>query len=90
MKITAVLALLATLSGCAAPQANVNNSQQPAPYRHGYAEGCSSGQSAAGNPWKKFAKDVSEYQEAGLYKQGWDDGFNVCKGQYEAIGRAMR
>lgn len=63
---------------------------QPVEYKEGYAGGCDSGMKAAGNPYYKFTKDVPRYLADPLYKSGWDDGFAVCKADYESIGRALR
>jgi hypothetical protein len=53
--------------------------------------GCDSGYVAAGHPYYRFSKDVTRYGNDNLYyKQGWDDGFSVCKGKYESVGRAVR
>ena len=80
------------LSGCATSlrQADsVVGTNQPIEYREGYAEGCDTGTSAAGNPYYHFRKDVNSYRIDALYKQGWDDGFNICKGQYDSINVLM-
>jgi hypothetical protein len=52
--------------------------------------GCASGYVAAGHPWYRFTKDTQRYISDPAYKSNWDDGFAVCKGKYEAIGRAMQ
>lgn len=88
MKIFAIAALV-LLAGCARHQPIANQQPQPV-YRQAYNAGCSSGESAAGNPWKRFTKDVNAYGANPMYVQGWEDGFRVCKGQYEAISRALR
>lgn len=84
----ALLFLLVSVSACATPMSQVPNG--PVGYQQGYAEGCNSGNVAAGHPYYKFSKDVSRYGGDGEYKQGWDDGFAVCKGKYESIQRMMR
>lgn len=60
---------------------------QPAEYKLGYAEGCDSGYVAAGNPYYRFSKDVARFGTDPLYKSGWEDGFAVCKGSYDSMGR---
>lgn len=34
-------------------------------------------------------KDVRRYTSDDLYRAGWDDGFNVCKGSNEAMDRIL-
>lgn len=53
----------------------------------GRLRGCSSGTKAAGNPYYAFKKDANRFISDQLYSQGWADGFNVCKANYESIGR---
>lgn len=57
----------------------------PAAYRIGYAAGCDSGYDAAGHFYYKFNKDPARYARDRMYAQGWNDGFRVCKGKYDAI-----
>lgn len=77
------------LTACAAGTPHPTAGQPPT-YRAGYSDGCNSGYVAAGHPYYRFTKDVQTYATDPLYKQGWDDGLTVCKGEYEAIGRALR
>jgi hypothetical protein len=91
-RYTAVVALL-TLTGCVTSGAQVDSAVgagQPQEYKQGYAAGCNSGYVAAGHPYYKFTKDVEAYAANGLYKQGWDDGKDVCKSKYESIGTSLR
>ena len=79
---------LVLLVGCATNMQMVDRqvgADQPPAYKEGYMAGCNSGYVAAGHPYYKFTKDVSRYQDDSLYKQGWNDGYGVCKGQYDAI-----
>lgn len=85
---------LALLSGCVAEQTQQQRDAlvaegKPPQYADGYKDGCASGQSAAGNPYAKFAKDVARFNADKLYSQGWNDGFGVCKGRYESISRSV-
>lgn len=92
MKKTTTL-LLFLISGCATDMQRVDReigSNQPPSYKQGYADGCDSGYVAAGHPYYRFKKDVIRFTSDNIYKQGWDDGFSVCKGKYDAIGRALR
>jgi len=93
MKKTLVLCAAAVLSACATDMQRVDRevgAGQPVAYKEGYRFGCDSGYVAAGHPYYRFRKDVSRYGSDTLYKQGWDDGFSVCKGQYESFGRSLR
>jgi hypothetical protein len=58
-------------------------------YIDGYTDGHSSGYVAAGHPYYKFLKNTRRYESDSQYKQGWEDGFRVSKGQYESIQRMM-
>jgi hypothetical protein len=81
------------LSGCATNMQQVDReigAGQPPAYKDGYMGGCNSGYVAAGHPYYKFNKDVARYGSDNIYKQGWDDGFVVCKGKYDAIGQSLR
>jgi hypothetical protein len=87
------LLLLILLSSCATSMLEVDRdvgSGQPPEYKIGYQNGCDSGVAAADNPYYRFKKDVYRYKSDDLYKQGWDDGFNVCKGKYEATKGYLR
>ena len=59
-------------------------------YVDGYEAGQYSGYVAAGHPYSHFQKDTHRYESDSQYKQGWDDGFAVSKGKYEALGHSMR
>jgi len=80
-----VIILLLLVSGCATDMRQVDReicSNQPPAYNQGYADGCNSGFVAAGHPYYKFSKDVVRFSSDVMYKQGWEDGFNICKGKY--------
>lgn len=51
---------------------------KPTEYRRGYMDGCDTGYNEAGAPDFRKAKDSKAYAQAGLYKNGWDDGFATC------------
>ena len=89
--IVAALAIF-LVAGCATQrlqQERQNLAGYPEPYKDGYVDGCGSGTKAAGNPYYTFKKDVMRFDSDKFYSQGWTDGFNVCKADYESIGRAM-
>lgn len=57
-------------------------------YVDGYEQGWFSGHVAAGHPYSQFQKNTHRYERDSQYRQGWNDGFAVGKGSYDAIGRA--
>lgn len=85
MKHLAFALVALSLAACETSMATVPSG--PEPFRVGYAEGCDSGKSAAGHVYARFRKDVARFGSDALYAQGWDNGFSVCKGQYESIAR---
>lgn len=92
MKTILILAMLAA-TGCAAPRGDrppMTYTPDELSYMNGKGDGCPSGERAAGHPYRTFTKNVPLYLGDAGYKSGWDDGFAVCKGQYEAIGRALQ
>ena len=93
MKKVFLLIMVVSVSGCATEILNKERNKlsgYPEPYKDGYVQGCSSGTKAAGNPYFSFQKDVNRFLVDPMYAQGWGDGFNVCKADYESIGNAMR
>lgn len=94
MKNIIVIAVI-VLVGCAAHGLDVRRQElirqgQPPPYVDGHVDGCSSGTAAAGNPYYRFAKNVQRFEADKLYAQGWNDGFAICKAQYESTTRLLR
>lgn len=88
-----LIILVLLLASCATNMSMVDQevgAGQPQAYKQGYRDGCDSGYVASGHPYYRFSKDVSLYGSDNLYKQGWDDGYGVCKGSYESIQRSMR
>lgn len=79
--------LLVILTGCATKASDIRIG--PPAYKEGFAEGCDSGYVAAGHPYYQFRKDTIRYTRDDQYKQGWNDGFATCKGQYDAIRRSL-
>lgn len=89
MKASIAITAALLTAACATPQQNAMTAGQPPAYQAAYSAGCNSGYVAAGHPYYRFTKDVAAYGSDAMYKQGWDDGFSVCKGRYDAIGQAM-
>jgi hypothetical protein len=84
------LALILLVAGCATQileQERRKVEHQPVPYQDGYVDGCSTGTRAAGNPYFQLKKDVARFDADKFYAQGWNDGFNICKADYESITR---
>lgn len=52
-------------------------------------QGCSSGYAAGGSWQHHFVKDTTQYLADPVYKSNWDDGFALCKGEFEGIMRAL-
>ncbi|PHM16468.1 MAG: hypothetical protein CJD30_11420 [Sulfuricurvum sp. PD_MW2] len=84
----AILGILSAvlLTACAPMASEIP--QGPQAYREGYADGCSSGYVAAGQPYMKYKKDVYRAGSDSLYKEGWTDGYNTCKGKYDNVVRS--
>lgn len=92
MKLYKIVILAVSLSGCLTPQQMLDKEigpDQPQEYKDGYLDGCPSGKSAAGRFYDKFTKNVLRYSDDKLYKQGWDDGFQVCKSKYESFKKDL-
>lgn len=91
----AALLFVTLLAACASQglenkrQALLRQGQPPA-YVDGHIDGCNSGTTAAGNPYYRFAKDVNRFETDKLYAQGWNDGFIICKSQYESTLKFLR
>lgn len=91
--IVAVFAVL--LFGCASQhlqsrRAALEQHGYPPEYIDGHIDGCNSGTAAAGNPYYQFRKDVRRASLDKLYADGWADGFQVCKANYESTLNMMR
>jgi len=80
MKRMAAITIL--MFGCAtyAPPGSVH-------FQEGYVHGCTTGEMSAGNPWRQYTKEPYRYENTPDYRSGWDDGFMICKGKYEALSR---
>lgn len=91
-KLLLILFCAVILIGCATSPTVVDRyaAGQPQEYREGFQAGYDSGNAVIGRLFYKFNKDVRRYTSDELYRAGWDDGFNVCKGNDEALGRALR
>lgn len=92
LRFMMIAVMMTGLSGCMTPAQWVDSevgANQPADYKLGYLDGCPSGKKATGDFGSRFTKDVSRYGTDALYKQGWDDGYSVCKAKSENLNRML-
>ena len=59
-------------------------------YASGYDDGERSGYAAAGNSLYGLAKDANRFDSDSQYRQGWNDGFQIGKGQMEHMEAVTR
>ena len=82
-------ALLALgLGGCTTEQDRMAKEGYPPAYIQGYDDGCHSGKHAGGNMFEHMKKDVRRYDSDRQYAEGWDDGYETCEKEAEAMDRA--
>ena len=92
-RITVVLLSLLALAGCSGLELQRDlmlKEGHPTPYVDGYIDGCPSGKAAGGNMYHRFTKNVMRFEVDSLYRQGWTDGFEVCRSEYLAWRRSMK
>jgi len=58
-------------------------------YNIGKEHGCQSGKKAGGDWWVSYKKEVNLYMEQNYYKTGWDDGFNLCRGEAQNLNNMI-
>lgn len=91
-RIVSSVLVASMVGGCKTSMREIDlklGNSQPSAFKQGYRDGCDSGYVAAGHPYYHFSKDVMRFDSDSIYKQGWNDGFNVCKGEYESVSRSM-
>jgi hypothetical protein len=81
--LAALLASLA-LAACGSVKQTMLERGYPPAYAEGYADGCSSGNAAAGALFDKTRKDTTRYGSDRQYTQGWDKGFQQCRREMAA------
>jgi hypothetical protein len=69
----AALATTLALAACGSVKQTMIERGFPPAYAEGYADGCSSGEDAAGGLFAETRKDTTRYGAARQYAQGWDD-----------------
>jgi hypothetical protein len=62
----------------------IERGQTPA-YAKGYADGCASGNEAAGGLFAQNRKDASRHGTDEEYTTGWDAGFAKCRADMAAL-----
>jgi len=86
---SAALAALFALGGCASTSETMMQQGYGPDYSHGYEDGCKSGRKAGGSMFDQFTKNVRLYDHSGKYREGWNDGFKVCKGEEKEMLHSM-
>ncbi|SDE88745.1 hypothetical protein [Phytopseudomonas seleniipraecipitans] len=75
--------LIALLGGCQSTRDYMLAQGYSAAFASGYADGCTSGDSAA-KALGAFRKNVPVYLADAQYATGWDDGFRQCQASANA------
>jgi hypothetical protein len=90
---TATLAALAAtlaVAACGSVRQTMIEQGFPPAYADGYADGCSSGNEAAGGLFAETRKDTARYGADRQYAQGWDSGFRQCRSEMAATVESDR
>jgi hypothetical protein len=80
----AALAASLALAACASVRETMLERGFPPAYADGYADGCSSGEDAAGGLFAETRKDAARYGADRQYAEGWESGFERCRDQMAA------
>lgn len=78
------------LAACGSIEERLIEQGLPPAYAQGYADGCASGEEAAGGLFAEAQQDPSRYGTDPSYTEGWDVGFEQCRRQTAAMVRAAR
>jgi hypothetical protein len=87
--IAALLTALAVAACGSVEQTMIERGFPPA-YAKGYADGCASGNDAAGGLVAQGRKDPRRYGADDQYTTGWNDGFEQCRSNTAAMVRDAR
>ena len=94
LKKSLIVLIVALVSGCATSQDNLNSIYDgllkqglPEHYSDSYVHGCAAGYAVAGDRGYGFNKNVAAFDADSVYRQGWSDGFAICKSEYERYHR---
>ena len=84
---TTLAALLVALgvAACGSVEENLIELGHPPAYAEGYADGCASGEEAAGGLFAQTRKDTGRYGADQEYTAGWDAGFAKCRADTAAM-----
>jgi hypothetical protein len=84
---TTLAALLAALglAACGSIEDTLIEHGHPPAYAEGYADGCASGEEAAGGLFAQSRKDAVRYGADQEYTPGWDAGFAKCRADMAAM-----
>jgi hypothetical protein len=78
---TAALLLgLLGLGACATPELIPAG---PPAWREGYAAGCDSAASVAGDPSRRYVRDAARVEADAAYARGWRAGYDACQRRRE-------
>jgi hypothetical protein len=80
----AALAAILALAACGSVRQTMIGQGFPPAYADGYADGCSSGEKAAGGLFDETRKDTARYGADRQYAQGWDSGCRQCRSEMAA------
>ncbi len=80
----ALLTALA-VAACGSAEERLIERGFPPAYAEGYADGCASGEEAAGGLFAEGRQDTSRYGADDQYNQGWDDAFDECRREMAAM-----
>ncbi len=85
-KVIVALLVLSFVAGCATGNRHgllaAGYSNQ---YVDGYMDGYSAGCRVAGNPFYRFTRDLSRYEQDRQYMKGWNDGYTIARCDYAAV-----
>jgi hypothetical protein len=82
--LAALVAALA-LAACGSVEEALIEQGLPPAYAEGYADGCASGEEAAGGLFAAARKDASRHGSDDQYTQGWNKGFEECRRDMAAM-----
>jgi hypothetical protein len=77
------LVTILALAACGSVKETMSERSYPPADADGYADGCSSGEEAAGG-LDKTRKDTTRYGTGRQYTQGWESGFRQCRNEEAA------
>jgi hypothetical protein len=79
------IAIGLSFTGCASTAENMRAQGYGPDYSQGYGDGCDSGKKAGGSMLDQFKKNVDKYDSNYKYREGWEDGYRLCKSQEKEL-----